>query len=106
MAKHIINTNAANTAYTHLQNALDSSVDGSSNFSGQECEETLQSDDSDNAKRIFKRNIKRWCGYVDNWKVIYPNTELPDGDLDPMDDLLQLDVVRIYLNGLSGVSYR
>ena len=31
------------------------------------------------------------------WKAIYPNTELPDGELDPMDDLLQLDVGRVYL---------
>ena len=62
----IINNNAANTAYTHLQNASYSFADGSYNSSEQECEETLQSDDSDNAKRIFKRNIKRWCGYVVN----------------------------------------
>ena len=32
-----------------------------------------------------------------NWKAIYPNTELLDGELDPMYDLLQLDVGRVYL---------
>ena len=93
----IINTNAANTASTHLQNASDSLEDGSYNSSGQECEELLQADDADNAKRIFKSNIKRWCGYMVNWKEIYPNTGLLDGELDPMDDLLQLDMRRVYL---------
>ena len=66
-------------------------------MSEQECEETLQADDAENAKRSFKMNSKRCCGYVVNWKAIYPNTELPDGELDPMDDLLQLDVGRVYL---------
>ena len=32
-----------------------------------------------------------------DWKEIYPNTELPDGELDPMNDLRQLDVGRVYL---------
>ena len=32
-----------------------------------------------------------------DWKEIYPNTDFPDGELDPMDDLLQLDVGRVYL---------
>ena len=97
MAALIINTNAAKTASNHLKNALDSLSDGSSNSSEQDCEETLQADDAENAKRSLKRNIKRWCGYVVYWKSIYPNTELSDGELDPMDDLLQLDVGRVYL---------
>ena len=76
MAALIINTNAAKTASNHLKNALDSLSDGSSNSSEQECEETLQADDAENAKKTFKRNIKRWCGYVVDWNAIYPNTEL------------------------------
>ena len=95
VASLIINTNAANTESTRLQNTLDSSADGSSNSSEKECDETLQADDADNAKRSFKRRIKRWCGYVVDWKAIYPNTELPDGELDPMYDLLQFDVGRV-----------
>ena len=93
----IINTNAANTAYNHLNNSSDILADGSYNLSEQECEETLQSDDADNTKRSFKRKIKRWCGYVVDWKAIYPTTELPDRELYPMYDLLQLDVGRVYL---------
>ena len=32
-----------------------------------------------------------------DWKAIYSNTELLDGELDPMDNLLQLDMGRVYL---------
>ena len=67
------------------------------NQSEQECEETLQADDADNSKRSFKRKIKCWCGYLVNWKAIYPNMELPDGKLDPIDNFLQLDVGRLYI---------
>ena len=74
VASLIININAADTASTHLQNASDSLADGSSNSLDQDCKETLQADDTDNSKRSFKRNIKQWCGYVVNWKAIYPNT--------------------------------
>ena len=94
----IINSNGANTDSTHLQNASYSLADGSSNLSEKKCEETLKSDDAENAKRSFKTKTKRWCGYVVDWKSIYPNTELLDGELDPMDDLLQLNVGRVYLN--------
>ena len=41
--------------------------------------------------------MKQWCGYVVDCKEIYPNTELPYGELYPMDGLLQLDVGRVYL---------
>ena len=78
VATLIINTNAYNTASTHLQNSPDCLADGSSNLLEQECEETLQADDADNAKISFKRRIKWWCGYVVNWKEIYPNKELLD----------------------------
>ena len=93
----IINTNSANTSSNHLQKALDSLADVSSNSSEQECEETLQADDADNSKRSFKRKIKCWCGYLVNWKEIYPNIELPYGELDLMDNFLQLDVGRFYI---------
>ena len=68
MASLIINTNAANTASTKLQNASDSSADVLSNSSEQECEEMLQAYDVENSNRSFKRNIKRWCGFVFDWK--------------------------------------
>ena len=100
VAALIINKNAANTDYTHLQNASYILADGSSNLSEQECEETLLSDDADNAKRSSKRKIKRWSGYVVDWKAIYPNTKLLDGELDPMYDFLQLDVGCIYPNNI------
>ena len=66
----IINTDAANTASTHLQNALYSPEDVSSNLLKQECEDMLQADDEENANISFKRNIKQWCGYVVDWKSI------------------------------------
>ena len=58
----LINTDPANTA--------SGLVAGSYNSSDQDCEETLQADDADNAKRSFKRKIKRWCGYVADCKKI------------------------------------
>ena len=67
----VINRNTANTSSTHLQNASDSSADGSSNSSEQECEYTLQASDADNAKICFKRKIKRWCGYAVDRRAIY-----------------------------------
>ena len=63
----------------------------------QECEETPQSNDVENAKGNFRRRIKWWCGYVVNWKTIKPKTELTYVELNPMDDLLQLDVGRVCL---------
>ena len=66
-------------------------------MSEQECEERLQEDDSENTKIVFKRKIKQLCGYVVDWKAIYPNTELPDGELDPMDYLLQIDEGLVYI---------
>ena len=75
----IISTNAANTDYTHLQNASDSSSESSFNSSEQDCEETLQSDDAYNANISLNMDIKRWCGYVVDWEATYPRTELPDG---------------------------
>ena len=98
MATPVINRNASNTVSTHLQKSSDSSADGSSKVLEQKCEETLQASDADNAKRSFKRKIKQRCCYVVDRKKIYPNTELPDGELNPTDDLLKLDVGRIYLN--------